>query len=203
MPGIELYKFELLNEFTYNVAAEFRFIAKDIDMAGIYDLLADSPDLINKHRTCYLYGFGKQQKSVYSNLEALAEGYDVLWYGYDGPGKYKWLSYFTASTSGLVRINETRCLTEVLDTLSKLAMVGVFSLSASYAAEFEKKIIGNRGKHLIPVEDMIKEDDQFFYWIIDGDNFDQEHHGFLCTAAYGKSCPDSLRHIADYTRNRW
>ena len=202
MGGIDLYKILHFNDYMDNVAEEYRFIANDKYLAGIYDLLTGCADLTNAHRSSYLFGFGKHPKSTYRKLQEDAEGYEVLWFGYNGPSKYKWLSSLPASTSGLVRVHETRCLTKLLDTLCHLAMVGVFSLSAQHAREFEKKLIDG-AKLMVHPEDIIKEDASFFYWIIDGDMFDQEQYGFLCTSAFGKRCPASLTSIAEFAGKKW
>ena len=203
MGRLDLYRIEPSDLYDENLLEKYRFVANQEEIGEITDLIIAS-NLTEANRVCYLYGFGSQPKSIYRKLkENAGNKYDVLWYGYNGPKKLKLLSYVTASTGGLIKILKIDCIKGLIETLSHLSMVGLFSLTETFAADFENYVLGNVGNLNITPEDFIKMDKGFFYFVFDGDTYDDEQKGFLCKAALGKECPEDLFRIKRFTYRRW
>jgi hypothetical protein len=203
MGRIDLFKLRQSESNHSNLAAHYKFVAGSEEIEGIYQVLK-SLDFSTSRLTCYLYGFGSQPKSAYRNIKAAqADNYEVIWYGYDGPRSLKFLSYVTASTSGFIRIKQAGCIEFLMKRLSHLSMAGLFVLSQEFALGFEEYIISNTKDLKANPESFIKKDPGFFYFIIDGDTYDEQKDGFFCEAAFGKKCPAHLFDIVRFTGKRW
>lgn len=203
MGNINLSKFESSKKYEENVISQYRFVCNEDDIKHICTLL-EGCDLLKDKRNCYIYGYGSQSKSTYKKLEQNSDGkYDLKWYGYNGPKKFKLLSHITASCSGLLCIKETSCISHIIEILSNLAMVGIFSISKEFSTEFENLILNNKEELKEMPDDFIKKDKSFFYYIIDGDSYHEVEKGYLCQTALGKESTDCLFKIIEFTEKRW
>lgn len=94
-----------------------------------------------------------------------------------------------ASTSGFIRVNDQRCIGGLMRRLSHLAMVGLFILSRENGPAFEAYILANTKDMRADPEGFVGQHPSFFYFVIDGDTYDETQDGFLCTAAFGTESP--------------
>ena len=203
MGRLNLYQIQPSALYDENVLEQEKIVVNKEDFESIIDFLSTST-LITEDRTCYIYGFGSQPKSVYRKLaQKSINDYDVIWYGFNGPKKLKFISYLTASTGGLIRIVNIQCVRFLLERLSHLSMVGLFSLSRPFAEYFESDVLDNIGNLNAAPEILIRKDNSFFSFVIDGDSYDDEKKGFLCKLAIGKNCPEDLLKIKMFSDKRW
>lgn len=203
MGSIELLQIESPKVYNENILSEYKFVCNTNDIKKIYALFTDC-NLLANNRKVYIYGYGSQPKSTYKKLaQNSVDKYDLMWYGYNGPPKFKLLSYITASFSGLLHIKEISCVSSIIDTLSHLSMVGLFSMSEEYAKDFENLILNSKGGLKDMPDDFIKRDKSFFYYVIDGDSYHSDEEGYFCQTGLGKECPDCLFKIIEFTEKRW
>lgn len=52
-------------------------------------------------------------------------------------------------------------------------------------------------------EMFVKNDESYFYFVIDGDTYDEDQDGYLCKCGMGKQCPDEFFKIIEFTNKRW
>lgn len=87
---------------------------------------------------CYVLGMGSHPKSTYKTLLS-QDGIRVLWNRPLLRGWFRPLSWVIASYSGLVKIEDSKMLRPVVDVLSEMAMIGIYFVPSSLAAEFEQR----------------------------------------------------------------
>jgi len=185
-----------------NTFKEYQFVSNEKELDQIFNIFLHND--FNQRRFNYLYGFGSQPKSVYKILSKRAGNqYEVLWYGYNGPLKFKWLSYISASTGGFIKLVESGASLEIIQQLRHQSMVGFYSLSEIYSANFEKMVLANVNDSQYSPESFIKMDKSYFYFVVDGDTYDEDLNGFLCKCGMGSECPDFLSEIIEFTNRRW
>lgn len=130
-----------------NIERKYYFFLNHDELQRVYSLLSVS----DPGQVCFNYGYGKQPKSVYQNLEANEkEDYKILW---SGTPKFKIVDFkmllirifssLVASTFGLIEIRNPEKITPLMNELSSLSMVGFFSFCLSNKSTFEEDFFNN------------------------------------------------------------
>lgn len=147
---------------------------------------------VSNERSQFIFGYGKQRKSTYINLQE--KGFGVVWIGIKAPAWVRFLSFAIASYSGLIKVEILNNIELPIKQLGHLGMVGFFSISRNKEEAFVAAIANNRN---IDPEDYLKEHDpSFFGFILDGDNNETES-GQLAIIQHGPECPENLKSIVN------
>lgn len=168
-----------------NTLSHYLFEATEEQQENIIKDLSSFQELLTPDRRCYIYGYGKQPKSIYRQLEK-EENISVLWAEFMGKGLIKYLKFIIAGYAGLVRIKNTNEIELVIRKLGHSSMVGIFSISHDFQKEFEEYMIKSKSKS--NPEEYVKNDSTYFSLMIDEDNVESKT-GILVINSYGKKCP--------------
>ena len=166
-----------LNEYDNEISEELL----DHHLNQIASIYKDSRGCV-----CYVLGMGAQPKSTYAELRE-EPGIEVIWSKSVLSGPSKALSVLMASHAGLIKISASEKLPSVVKKLCHLSMTGIYIFDQSMEQGFVSRVIENP---LLKEFDFgIKNDDGYFFYIVDADNAESSTRIFEIVS-YGKDASD-------------
>lgn len=171
------------------------FEPSETEINSTLKLIAESTSVKDQERVFYVFGYGKQTKNAYVEI-ANHPDFEVIWYAFMGTGLLKLLSPFIAGQSGLIKVHSFKNLNWLIEKLTHLSMVGLFSFSKEIEEGFLDYMKKFQGKHDISPENYIKTDSTYFSLIYDGDNYETES-GLLGIVSTGENCPRDIKVLKD------
>jgi hypothetical protein len=142
-------------------------------------------------KVCYVFGMGKHPKSTYVALKS-SHGIEVVWYGSLLPNYFGPLRLLVASYEGIVKIFDPNKVKGVFETLSKMAMVGVYIFDANMENAFIETVKSK--KYSQYADEVIKEDKGYFIYKIDADSVESST-GIFEIVSYGIDCSKEITGI--------
>jgi hypothetical protein len=164
----------------------------ETELDSLLQTLSMNRELASDERACVLFGYGSRPRRVYSELGANS-GARVLWDGVFVPWPLLPISWIAAAHGGLVQLVERSALAEVFRSMSKLAMVELFSFNAAGLQTVVQAVVSGRWRARIGP--LAGADPGYFSLGVDGDNH-QSAEGLLGWVSFGGECPPSLRTVA-------
>jgi hypothetical protein len=148
--------------------------------------LAATDSLVADQRTCVLFGYGSQPRSLYLDLMDL-DAVDVLWHAPMLPLFAYPLALISWSYGGLVCLRESQALTHVLTHLAEGAMVELYSFPRQILQAVRGHVRWRRWRARIGR--VVGRHPGHFCWGLDGG------YGASCPAwcSWGEQCPTTLR----------
>lgn len=168
------------------------FEPSDRELIKIFNILENSHSVINENRCCFVFVYGKQPKSKFEEIELL-DGVELMSIEFYGPKILKVFSFIISGYSGLIKLNKSDNIGEILKNLSDLSMVGLFSFDSKFENSFVKYYFQSNYRSYDP-EKFLKDDLSHFSFILDGDNLETQS-GLVAITQFGKECPRDLIEI--------
>ena len=143
---------------------------------------------ISDTRICSFFGYGSQSTATYREL-ACSAGVDVPWHRNFGPWWLKPLTWLAASRGGLVFVETTDKVGPIMESLSSLAMVELYSCRSPLRTDIIEYVKNTAWRSRPGI--VVSRDSSYFAFGFDGDSSDEEGR-FYTWCSYGTDHPKEL-----------
>jgi hypothetical protein len=172
-------------------AGYYRGDMRQSDIDQLTSRLADDPEVLSDIRCCMIIGYGGQKSATYHYLKHI-NGIEVIKEANWGPWWLTPLFIIAASRGGLIRVHDKQLIPDVFTRLSNCAVAELYSFNRNLTNDVKDHV--QRNKWRSQIGEVIREDDGYFCFGVDGDTFCTDT-GIIGWCAFGKQCPPSLINI--------